>query len=193
MSTATDFPLQCAAGTLLSIKLETVSHWAFSGLQELNPIFPVLYLKPIMCLWIDVLLLACRWFQEYVDLPGLCLLLHRCNSSLNSDLFEDVNSPKWSPCRWEEGRVPTPYYLPEATSCFNRCHISRTFHSVALFQMAIWTSAAEDYAKAILGEILPKDAELFFSFFRDRCTRQYDPENHETFFLKDLDFLLNKM
>jgi TFIIF-interacting CTD phosphatase-like protein len=54
------------------------------------------------------------------------------------------------------------------------------------FSVAVWTSAGEDYGRLVISRVFPPHQALEFSWFTDRCTRRYDPELREHFFVKDL-------
>jgi RNA polymerase II subunit A small phosphatase-like protein len=54
------------------------------------------------------------------------------------------------------------------------------------FTVAIWSSSGADYLAAVLREILPRDITPAFVWGRERCVRQFDFEQLETIFLKDL-------
>jgi RNA polymerase II subunit A small phosphatase-like protein len=54
------------------------------------------------------------------------------------------------------------------------------------YSVAVWTSAGEDYGREVISRVMPNPQGLEFSWFSDRCTRRYDPELRDHFFLKDL-------
>ncbi len=54
------------------------------------------------------------------------------------------------------------------------------------FQSAIWTSSSSQYAKEIVSRIFPSPSSLRFLWSRERCTRRYDPESRDTYWVKDL-------
>ena len=54
------------------------------------------------------------------------------------------------------------------------------------FAVAVWTSAGEIYGRQVIEEVFPEPSELAFSWFTDRCTRRFDAELREPFYLKDL-------
>lgn len=54
------------------------------------------------------------------------------------------------------------------------------------FEVAIWSSASEDYVDAIARHLLPMVVEWRFVWSRDRCVRRMNPETFETDFIKDL-------
>lgn len=51
----------------------------------------------------------------------------------------------------------------------------------ANFQIAVWTSASEDYANLVVKELFGADPGLAFFWSRERCTWTFDPEtmSHE--------------
>lgn len=51
--------------------------------------------------------------------------------------------------------------------------------------VGVWTSASTDYATAMLDRIVDR-SRLRFIFARDRCTKGWDPERGETYWLKDI-------
>ena len=68
-----------------------------------------------------------------------------------------------------------------------RPHVSEFLESVFdWFCVAVWTSAGEDYGRQVIAEVFPDPEALEFAWFSDRCTRRYDPELREHFWLKDL-------
>jgi TFIIF-interacting CTD phosphatase-like protein len=54
------------------------------------------------------------------------------------------------------------------------------------FDIAIWTAATEDYAQAMIRELIPYPHLLKFVWSRRRCTLRYDYERKEYYWLKDL-------
>ena len=56
----------------------------------------------------------------------------------------------------------------------------------ACFRLAAWSSATDDYVRAVVGRILPSGVEPAFAWGRSRCVRRYDHEAFEEDFLKDL-------
>ena len=55
------------------------------------------------------------------------------------------------------------------------------------FDVAVWTSATEDYAAEIVAKILPRPGlGLLFLWSRERCTPSLDPESREFFLEKKL-------
>jgi TFIIF-interacting CTD phosphatase-like protein len=56
----------------------------------------------------------------------------------------------------------------------------------AYFRLAIWSTASDDYVRAVVGRIKPPGVETVFAWGRSRCVRRFDPESFEDDFLKDL-------
>jgi TFIIF-interacting CTD phosphatase-like protein len=54
------------------------------------------------------------------------------------------------------------------------------------YRLAVWSSASSDYVFAILDRVVPNTMNLVFTWARDRCTRRFDPELQEEFYLKNL-------
>lgn len=55
------------------------------------------------------------------------------------------------------------------------------------FEVAVWTSATDDYAAEIVAEIFPQsETELSFLWSRQRCTQSFDFESGETVWEKKL-------
>ncbi|GAB5559831.1 MAG: hypothetical protein SynsKO_14780 [Synoicihabitans sp.] len=55
-----------------------------------------------------------------------------------------------------------------------------------LGDLAIWSSGNDGYVDAIVSEIVPRDIALRFVWSRSRCTRQFDSEHLEEYWVKDL-------
>ncbi len=54
------------------------------------------------------------------------------------------------------------------------------------FDLAVWTAASPSYANKIIEFIFPKSVELKFIFTGDRCTRRYNSELMEAYYIKPL-------
>lgn len=54
------------------------------------------------------------------------------------------------------------------------------------FDLAVWTSSSAVYAGLIVGQLVKPSADLKFLWSRARCTRRYDYEMQEEYWLKDL-------
>jgi RNA polymerase II subunit A small phosphatase-like protein len=68
------------------------------------------------------------------------------------------------------------------------------------FQLAVWSSAGEEYVKAIVAHIFPKEIELAFIWSANRCTPKYFPEHDNSLIYtkplkkaKKYGFSLNRM
>ena len=53
------------------------------------------------------------------------------------------------------------------------------------YDLAVWTSSGEKYAECIVSNVLA-ERELEFVWARERCTRCFDAERHEEYWVKDL-------
>jgi RNA polymerase II subunit A small phosphatase-like protein len=81
-------------------------------------------------------------------------------------------------------------YEFQVGDCYVSCrpHLSQFLNSVLeMFTVAVWTSAGEDYGRRVIEQIFPDPSQLAFSWFADRCTRRFDAESREQYFLKDLE------
>ena len=54
------------------------------------------------------------------------------------------------------------------------------------FHVAVWSSSTSLYLKQVLHHILPPDYPLVFAWSRDRCTRFFDHERQEVYWIKNL-------
>jgi RNA polymerase II subunit A small phosphatase-like protein len=54
------------------------------------------------------------------------------------------------------------------------------------FDVAVWTSAEEHYARRAIESLFPVTARLKFMWVRDRCTLKSDYETRQTYWVKDL-------
>ena len=54
------------------------------------------------------------------------------------------------------------------------------------FYVGIWTTAGKDFASAVVENIFPPDYPLEFIWSRDRCTRMYDAELMQPYYIKNL-------
>jgi len=54
------------------------------------------------------------------------------------------------------------------------------------FRLAVWTSATEAYARAMVDELFGGPDELAFLWHREQCITQFDPEGYEPMYIKDL-------
>jgi RNA polymerase II subunit A small phosphatase-like protein len=75
----------------------------------------------------------------------------------------------------------------ESYYTYTRPHLSGFIeYALENYLVAIWSSSSESYCDAILEEIIPDQEKLEFVWSRDRCTRKYDPEIHDYYWIKDL-------
>ena len=80
-----------------------------------------------------------------------------------------------------------PYFI------YKRPHLDEFLAFCArTFQVAVWTSATEDYARAVIVAAFPVDYPLAFVFSRARCTRRYDWQGDDMVWIKDLKKLKRK-
>lgn len=54
------------------------------------------------------------------------------------------------------------------------------------YDLAVWTSSSPDYAAEIVRQVFPNLNDLNFVWARGRCTRRYNYETQEEYWLKDL-------
>jgi Dullard-like phosphatase family protein len=74
-----------------------------------------------------------------------------------------------------------PYFV------YKRPHVDAFLTAVAeWFDLAVWTSSTEPYAAQVVRDLIPAPERLTFLWARSRCTRRYDPEFQEEYWLKDL-------
>jgi RNA polymerase II subunit A small phosphatase-like protein len=50
----------------------------------------------------------------------------------------------------------------------------------------VWTSSSRDYANGTISAIFQHPERLEFAWARERCTRRFDPETGESYWIKDL-------
>jgi len=55
----------------------------------------------------------------------------------------------------------------------------------AAFILAVWTSSTLEYAESVVSEVF-SESQLEFLWARERCTRRYDLEFREHYWIKDL-------
>lgn len=55
-----------------------------------------------------------------------------------------------------------------------------------IYDLAVWSSATQDYVAGIVARIMPEGIEPKFTWGRGQCTRRYDPEWREDYYRKDL-------
>ena len=52
--------------------------------------------------------------------------------------------------------------------------------------VAVWSSASDSYVEELVRKIVPPDVSFRFVWARSRCTRRYDTEHFEEYWVKDL-------
>lgn len=83
--------------------------------------------------------------------------------------------------------LPTPHDF----KCFDYLIYQRPFVESFIsgcaeyFDLAVWTSSTEDYARCIVAELFA-DLHLEFLWARERCTRRFDLELQEQYWVKNL-------
>jgi len=61
------------------------------------------------------------------------------------------------------------------------------------FQVAVWTSSSQDYAETVVEGIFDRAGRHpLFLWARDRCTRRFDPEMRDSYWVKNLGKLKRK-
>ena len=60
------------------------------------------------------------------------------------------------------------------------------------FQVGVWTTAGEEFAKIVVKNLFPNNYSLQFLWSHIRCTRKYDPEIGESYYIKNLAKLKRK-
>ncbi len=69
---------------------------------------------------------------------------------------------------------------------YKRPGVDRFIRAVSgLYNLAVWTSSTSDYAECI-AERLFRDLSLEFLWSRGKCTRRFDHENQEHYWVKNL-------
>lgn len=68
-----------------------------------------------------------------------------------------------------------------------RPHVREFIAGVAkCYRLAVWTSAGESYAGAVVRELFPAPFALQFVWSCERCVRRLDAETREYYYVKDL-------
>lgn len=113
------------------------------------------------------------------------VILHR--KLLILDLDETLLYASEVPLSFQEAFTFERYYI------YLRPHVKRFLaFCLAKFEVAVWTTATEDYAEAIVSRLFPSRKAISFLWARSRCTRRYDGEMGEYYWLKDLKKLKRK-
>jgi TFIIF-interacting CTD phosphatase-like protein len=80
-----------------------------------------------------------------------------------------------------------PDFWIDAFRVRRRPGLEEMLRSVSQFaEIAVWSSASQSYVEEIVGNIVPTDIPLRFVWSRSRCTRRYDAEHMEEYWVKDL-------
>jgi carboxy-terminal domain RNA polymerase II polypeptide A small phosphatase len=97
------------------------------------------------------------------------------------DLDETLIYATEEPLRRGQDFTVGPYAV------YRRPHLTEFLASCsACFSLAVWSTASDDYVRAVVGRIMPPGVEPVFAWGRSRCVRCYDHEAFEEEFLKDL-------
>jgi len=97
------------------------------------------------------------------------------------DLDETLIYASETPLTIEEDFRFERYYI------YLRPHVRRFLaFCLAKFEVAVWTSSTEGYAKEIVSRLFPSREAISFLWARTRCTRRYDGDLGEFYWLKDL-------
>ena len=82
---------------------------------------------------------------------------------------------------------PADFRVLDLFHVYQRPHLGEFLHDVfGDWHVAVWTTSTGDYAQAIVDRIMPAGAHLVSLYARDQCTRRFDPETSEQFFIKNL-------
>ena len=97
------------------------------------------------------------------------------------DLDETLIYATEEPLGREHDFVVGPYAV-----C-RRPHLAEFLASCSdCFRLAVWSTASDDYVRAVAGRIMPPGVEPAFAWGRSRCVRRFDPESFEEYHVKDL-------
>lgn len=70
---------------------------------------------------------------------------------------------------------------------YKRPHLTSFLEAAAeLYRLAVWSSSSFRYFSRVVNHILPADVTLEFRWSRSRCVRNFDHEQQEQIWLKDL-------
>ena len=74
-----------------------------------------------------------------------------------------------------------------STSGLGRPHLAEFLDfAFANFAVGVWSSATESYVAVAVREVIGRAAALRFVWSVERCTRRFDGERHEEYWVKDL-------
>lgn len=80
-----------------------------------------------------------------------------------------------------------PDFMLDAFRVRRRPQLEDFLRSVSRFaDIAVWSSASDTYVEELVRKIMPTDVLLRFAWARSRCTRRYDTEHLEEYWVKDL-------
>jgi len=80
-----------------------------------------------------------------------------------------------------------PDFMVDDFRVRRRPMVAECLHAVARFaNVAIWSSGSDSYVEEIVRRITPADVAFRFVWGRSRCTRRYDHEQQEQYWVKDL-------
>jgi RNA polymerase II subunit A small phosphatase-like protein len=81
-----------------------------------------------------------------------------------------------------------PLFISDPHSVYARPYATEFLLGMAKqFEMAVWSSAREDYVAEVVEHVFPKEISLRFVWSRKRCTLRYDLEKYEyPYHIKDL-------
>lgn len=80
-----------------------------------------------------------------------------------------------------------PDFMLDSFRIRRRPLLEELLRSVSQFaDIAVWSSASDTYVEEIIRKIIPSDISLRFAWARSRCTRRYDTEHCEEYWVKDL-------
>jgi len=70
---------------------------------------------------------------------------------------------------------------------YQRPHLDEFLtYCTSRFVVAVWTTSSQSYAETVVERLFGSADKLSFLWARDRCTRRYDWELHEEYWVKDL-------
>jgi RNA polymerase II subunit A small phosphatase-like protein len=97
------------------------------------------------------------------------------------DLDETLLYATEEPLSIKEDFKVERYYI------YLRPHVDRFLaFCLTKFEVAVWTTSTEDYAEEIVSRFFPSREAISFLWARNRCTRKYDGELQEFYWIKNL-------
>lgn len=80
-----------------------------------------------------------------------------------------------------------PDFMLDAFRVRRRPMLADCLRRVSRFaDIALWSAASDSYVQEIVAQVVPADTALRFVWGRSRCTRCYDTEHLEEYWVKDL-------